>query len=352
MRSAPSGFLARIPMTAQSPFTGSTRSTLLRTVARAATVFLSALVLVAAPGRAVKPTPPELLVEAPPGLERRAQAIRAIDPETLLPAVERTGLEDPGGPIHVILAPETSPLAQVPRWIVGYAWGNRGTVVLLPERVPTYPNGSLEEVLRHEVGHVLIDRAAHFRPVPRWFHEGLAMAVAGEWGLRDRSEVGLALLGGQRKSLAHLDESFNAGAREAEGAYALSAAFVRYLDRRYGPHLPALLLERISEGRSFEQAFRDLTGLPLAGVEGSFWRQEAFWIRWFPLITSSTVLWAMISLLAVLAFRRRRERDREMQQQWLDEEAAEAHRARLRAELAELEAQLAELSSDDGGTVH
>lgn len=300
-------------------------------------------------GRAV---PPELIVEAAPGLERRAEAIRAIDPATLLPAVERTGLEDPGGPIRVILAPETSPLAEVPRWVVGYAWGRAGTVVLLPERVPVYPNGSLEEVLRHEVGHVLIDRAAQHHPVPRWFHEGLAMAVAGEWGLRDRSEVGLAILGGAKPSLADLDGSFAGSARDAAGAYALSASFVRFLDRRYGPYLPALLLERVAAGRSFDQAFNDLTGLPLAGVEGSFWRQESFWIRWFPLITSSTVLWAMISLLALLAFRRRRERDREMQERWLDEEEGEGERRRLREELAALESQLAELHGGEGETVH
>ena len=53
----------------------------------------------------------------------------------------------------------------------GYALSRESVVVLLPERILSYPHGSLEEVLRHELAHVLIARAAGQRPVPRWLNE-------------------------------------------------------------------------------------------------------------------------------------------------------------------------------------
>jgi hypothetical protein len=47
-------------------------------------------------------------------------------------------------------------------WIAGFASNGEGPekkdemVVLFPARTPSYPNSSLEDVLRHEVAHVLI----------------------------------------------------------------------------------------------------------------------------------------------------------------------------------------------------
>src|SRR4029077_5989874 len=76
---------------------------------------------------------------------------------------------------------------QVPRSTAGFAVSEDNLVVLFPSRSPTYPQDSLEDVLHHEVAHVLIARAAGGRPVPRWFHEGLAMAAERTWGLEDEA---------------------------------------------------------------------------------------------------------------------------------------------------------------------
>ena len=70
------------------------------------------------------------------------------------------GLSEPGPPIRVLLVPEASPLAgKIPAWVAGFAEGT-GMVVLLPERTPGYPDSGLEEVLAHEVAHVLARHAA------------------------------------------------------------------------------------------------------------------------------------------------------------------------------------------------
>ena len=111
--------------------------------------------------------PPHLVIEAPQPLLPLAERLRGMSPLAFLPVMELVGLEHPGPPILVVLALEGSePARLAPSWAAGYAVGRAGMVVLLPERIPSYPYGSIEAVLEHEVAHVLIARAARGRPIP------------------------------------------------------------------------------------------------------------------------------------------------------------------------------------------
>jgi hypothetical protein len=283
--------------------------------------------------------PPRLVVEAPPSLEPVARGIRAIDPSRLASAARLVGLDEPGPPIQVILAPEGSePARIVPPWVSGYAWSERGIVVLLPQRVPTYPDSSLEDLLGHEVAHVLVARAAGNRPMPRWFHEGVAMIAGLTWGLDDRTRLTYSLVTDQEISLAGLNDLFAGGEGAAHRAYAISGAFVRDLLDRHGQDAAARILDGVAAGLSFEEAFRRATGVTLAAAEASFWRRQSFWYRWVPLLTSSVTLWLGITLLALYAIKRRRARDAALRRIWDEEE----ERLRLARETA----------GDGGETVH
>jgi peptidase MA superfamily protein len=282
---------------------------------------------------------PELLVEAPPELAGLAETVRRFDPELLRPAMRLVGLEDPGPPIRVVLAPESSPTAlSTPAWISGFAASSRAeepVVVLLPARVPRYPDGNLAELLQHEVAHVLITRAAGGRPVPRWFHEGLAMAASRGAGLEDRTRVALAVLVDGSLPLRSLDRAFPEGPPAAHKAYALSRDFVETLLRRHGQAAAARILAGVARGQSFDQAFAAATGETLAAVEASFWRRRTFWNRWVPVLSSSAALWIGITMLALVAFRRRQQRDQARRAQWDEEEevAALARAARANDDL-------------------
>ena len=178
-------------------------------------------------------------------------------------------------------------------------------------------------MLRHEVAHVLIARAARRRPVPRWFNEGLAIYAARPWGFDDRARLAWATFG-RGPSLAELEEGFRAGSYRASRAYALAAAFVRWLLDRHGADAAAYILVGIGDDLSFAEAFRRATGSTLAEAEDRFWSHLDFWHKWVPFLTSSATLWAAITVLALVAFKRRRERDAAMRRRWLEEELAEA----------------------------
>jgi hypothetical protein len=281
---------------------------------------------------------PLVVVEAPPALAAQAREVRAFDPATLQPALRLVGLDEPGEagpPVTVLLAPEDSAAARsAPPWVTGFADSGRSVAVLLPERVPHYPDRNLGALYRHEVTHILIDRAARGQPVPRWFHEGVAMAAGREGGLEGRARVALAVLVKGQVSLDRIDRAFAGGEREVQSAYALAEDLVQDLLNRHpgeGEPVTAAILRGVGEGRGFASAFRDATGESIEEAEAAYWKRRTFWNRWLPLVASGTGIWLGVTALALVAFQRRRARDQRLRRLWEEEESALAELAALRS---------------------
>jgi hypothetical protein len=267
--------------------------------------------------------PPSFFIEAPPELAAERRRLDAFDAQTLATIGRVVGLSSPGPPMRVVLGRDDDEWArQVPPWTAGFAVGSASLIVLFPSRSPVYPHDTLEDVLRHEVAHVLISRAAGGRPVARWFHEGLAVAVERPWNLEDRTRLASALLFGPRLGLAAIDGLFAGDEGAQQRAYSLSAALVRYLMHEQGTDAPARILREVSRGQPFGTALAIVTGQPVLDLEAAFWRSQRAWTTWVPLIASSTAIWFGVIGLAVLAVRRRRHRSRQLRRRWDDEEAS------------------------------
>lgn len=272
------------------------------------------------PGPAIQEPPPQLVFEAPETLQPVVERLQRRDPQEGARLMRLVGLEDAGPPIRVLVAAEDSPQAlAVDTWVSGYAFGEQGVVVLLPGRALSYPYDSIEELLDHEIAHVLIARAAAGGTVPRWFNEGLAMVAGSSWGLGDRARLTLVILGGRAVPLRRVESWFDGGADEVRRAYLVSGAFVSDLLAQHGPTSAAAILDGVAAGLDFPTSFRRATGSDLATVEAAFWRRRTLWNRWVPVLTSSMALWGAITLLALYAIRRRRQRTAAILQRWESE---------------------------------
>jgi hypothetical protein len=274
---------------------------------------------------------PRLWISAPPELAAVQKKLEAIDAKRFRDIAEMVGLTVQGPPIRVVLAPETSDVARkMDPWIAGFASTGEGPeekdemVVLFPERTPSYPNSSLEDVLRHEVAHVLIGRASAQRPIPRWFNEGLAMSVERGWRLQDEGQLVYQLAVGSRTSLDGLDRMFSGEQPEVTRAYVLSGALVHDLLQRHGAGISAEILRRMNEGASFEHAFTEAVGLTPAEAEAEFWMRQYTWAAWLPTLTSTTTLWFVVTALALLAIVRRIMKNRAIEKKWAEEGVGES----------------------------
>ena len=108
---------------------------------------------------------PQLQIQAPPEFAAIRTRLESQDPQRLADIAQFLAMPDAGPVITVLLAGEDSAVArQVSPWIAGFAVGASDLVVIFPERSPGYPQDTLDDVLRHEVAHVLIERASGGRP--------------------------------------------------------------------------------------------------------------------------------------------------------------------------------------------
>lgn len=271
---------------------------------------------------AAAPPAVELRIEAPPELAPARARLAAVDTARLADLLTLAGLAEPGLPIPVVLATETSEWARrSSAWTAGLAIGAE-RIVLFPARSPVYPHDTLEDVLRHEVMHVLIARATNGYAVPRWFNEGLAMYSERPWALEDTTRVAYAFALGPTLTLDEIDDLF-AGDRSAQSrAYALAGGLVRTLVADHGRNVAARLLARVATGVRFEEAYVEVTGRTLLAAEARFWEEQRLWKTWLPLVTSTTMLWLMMTLLAMYVARRRRRARAALHRQWAAEEAA------------------------------
>lgn len=264
----------------------------------------------------------DLAVEAPAALEPVALRVKAIDRTALADALGRAGLSLPQR-VRVVLIASGDPRAlATPEWIVGRAAGTRN-IVIFPERIGSYPYGSLESVVRHEIVHLALSTRARGAPLPRWFHEGVAVSVGSGWGARD--EIRLLLAAFDRPSISDLGRLFTSDRHEETAqAYLLAAALVDELRARHGSDAPGTIAGEVASGLSFDAAFVNVTGERTDEVAVRAWAGYRRLSRVLPALTSPFAVWILVLAVAALAFvasvRRRRERRR----QWDEEEALES----------------------------
>lgn len=260
----------------------------------------------------------EVRIDAPPSLDASVVRIRRLDPSALEEALGRAGLALPVS-VQVTLVPETDPRAgEVPDWVVGLALGVQD-VVIFPERVASYPYGSLESVMRHEVVHLALSAAAAGRPLPRWFHEGVAVSVEAGWTFGD--DLRLLLATATNPAIADLALLFQSDSQpQTAEAYRLAALLIEDIRRRHGATTPGAIAARVAGGTSFSRAFFVETGETADAAAARAWPSYRRWVAWVPFLISGTALWAGILALALVAFLVQRVKRVRRRREWGDAE--------------------------------
>ena len=259
-----------------------------------------------------------LHVDAPASLEAVARRIRRIDRSRLADALARAGLDSPQE-ATITLLPDDHALARAaPAWVVAQAFGSRA-IVIFPARVGTYPNDSLESVVWHEVVHLALTLQAGGGPLPRWFHEGVAVSVEEGWDTGSRLRLLLAAI--RDPELAELGRLFAADAQpENASAYLLATALVSDVRRRHGSAVPGAIATRVAKGIPFDQAFVEVTGETPAAAATRAWRAYRRWTSWIPLVTSASAVWLGILVLSLVAFVASRRASARRRRRWEEEE--------------------------------
>ncbi|MEW6433777.1 MAG: peptidase MA family metallohydrolase [Myxococcota bacterium] len=192
-----------------------------------------------------------------------------------------------------------------PSWAVALAYPDRN-IVLVEAHSLVQDDG--QTTLRHELVHAGLGQLG--TGWPRWFQEGLAQELTGErrYRLEQYATLARAVAIDRVFRFQDLAQGFPSRPEDVEIAYAQSAAFVAFLKERHGAEAFGTLIDRVGAGDAFEKAFGIAFRSPLSVEEKAFHGELPIRYPWWPLLLSGgTALWAVMSLLVVVAWVRRRQ---------------------------------------------
>lgn len=138
----------------------------------------------------------------------------------------------------------------------------------------------LEDLIPHELSHCFLTlemstRGSSRQGIPVWFDEGQAMnnesAVSIAQSLKRTRELAQA---GALPRLAEMEARTTISRNQLDAVgdwYAIASSLVTFLYERYDPTVLGKLVSSVMEGRSFEEALQQVTGLTLLELEAQ-WR--------------------------------------------------------------------------------
>jgi hypothetical protein len=234
-------------------------------------------------------------------------------------------------PLRIVVAPSHEEFRSltsggVPDWGVGCAFPSSRLVVLKSPRVVAYPL-QMEDVIAHELAHIAVGCVLGDIWVPRWFHEGVALSMAGEWRLGSGRSVAAAAASGHLVPLGELERRFPEGATEAGLAYTESFQAVQYLLGRAGLGGAEDLVAIVAVARDFDAA---LAGIVPGGRSAFYEEVERFFagrFSWGMLLTGWNPLFLLATLLFLVAVAVRVRHARRRLREWETEDGEEAGRA-------------------------
>ncbi|HND29135.1 MAG TPA: peptidase MA family metallohydrolase [Myxococcota bacterium] len=222
-----------------------------------------------------------------------------------------------------------------PDWADGTAWPSMGLVFLRSPSIRSGTAAPLEQVLVHELVHILVGQAFGKVDPPHWLQEGLASYIAGE-ASPERTAALMAHLPSTLLRFKDLEEGFPSDPITAQLAYAQSGDLIAWLANRYGDASLGELVRRTAAGDPMPVALRAISGgSPIALEEEWRERWSDPWLR----VPEALAAGAVVTFvgLGVTAYFRIRRRNQKRLDRWEREENQVFLRAAQRRALLEQE---------------
>ncbi|GAB5548088.1 MAG: hypothetical protein SangKO_078480 [Sandaracinaceae bacterium] len=211
--------------------------------------------------------------------------------------------------------------APPPAYASGVAYPARGLILLTLAAPETWQRPDVDSVLVHELSHIALHRAVDGNPIPRWFSEGVAIHQAQEKSLERTRALWGGTVGGRLMPFERLERGFPSNPHAVNLAYAQSADFVRWLRARdSGERKFREVIRRLRDGQSFQTALERTYSITMTELEEQWHASLSERFQALPLLVGSGTLWVLAAFLIVLAYARRKHKDRAKMEEWDEEE--------------------------------
>jgi hypothetical protein len=179
---------------------------------------------------------------------------------------------------------------------------------------------SLDELLGHELGHLMLDEAAAGRWLPRWFEEGFCQLVSGEWRISQDIRITRAVWGSGLIPLTALESVNRFGGAKASLAYAESYLAVSSLAKEMGSDFFAEFLSDYKAKGNIYKAFFNSTGYHYIEWVGIWQRKTGQKYRLVFFLFDSRLLFPLLAILFILLYILKMYQVRKRKKQWQERE--------------------------------
>lgn len=208
---------------------------------------------------------------------------------------------------------------ELPDWGAGVAIQNQAKIIIKSPRA--MPVGrSFRELLGHELTHIMLDRAAGGRWVPRWLHEGLAMYISGEWHLGQDILVARAAWTGNLIQLHALENLNHFRGPKASLAYTESYLAVSRLLAKSDPYMLHDLLEMYRQSNDFYGSWKRMTGQDYTVWIANWFNGVSRQYHFFIFLWDSEMFWIIVALIFILLFVAKKIQNKRVRRRWEIEE--------------------------------
>lgn len=187
----------------------------------------------------------------------------------------------------------------LPEWGGGGAIGLH-TIVVRIDKKP-FLNQDTYQTAVHELVHIALNRITTI-PLPRWFHEGIAMTLSGETSTEESIIISKAIFTGSLIALHDIDSVNNFGQFKAELSYCQSRQAILYLVDTYGMDVLAEIISEVKNKRDFWDGLYEVLHISEKEFE-FFYRNylldhhgKFFWL------IDTYIIWSSIVFLFIIGF--------------------------------------------------
>ncbi len=212
-------------------------------------------------------------IHYPPRYGRVAEKVDQIARAELPRLMSEVGLTELT-PIEIVVtadarAYDRSLSPELPNWGVAFAILEQQRI-LVDVHKATRAFNSLDEVVPHELSHLLVRQRVPDADLPIWFSEGMAQWQAREWSLADSWQLMQGVWSGSAPRIVDLVRHYPADEARAQDAYRISYAAFTYLFEGVGFGKLPEFLGTVERNRSFGGGFSEYWGFSTSDFAAYF----------------------------------------------------------------------------------
>jgi Peptidase MA superfamily len=212
-------------------------------------------------------------------------------------------------------------------------WGGGGAIgrdlIVVPVDLKPFLEQSFSQITVHELVHIVLSRGYPGLTIPRWFHEGVAMTLAGELSLQENVGVSKAIFTGSLMPLASIDSVNAFGRNRADLAYSQAHLSVLFLVDQYGIDVVPEILNAARRTKNFWAGLNAALGISPQEFDAMLQKYLTSRYQFVFIFADTYAYWAAIVVLFIIGFIVTGARNRKRAEAMEKEEQRESERLAL-----------------------